>query len=116
MKKVYLVNSFSPSMIPIPSRVEFFELSAEEFCKKVSNPNIVNAIGHQGTVDLVNSLCSANLTMNRAQIKAEVGDELLITSLMVRLPEGKVLNSEEMKQLLSEGKIKFVEARVLPLS
>ncbi len=45
--------------------VEFGEISKEEFCNAVSNA--INAIGHESTVSLINTLCNTNLRLNRIE-------------------------------------------------
>lgn len=108
----FIANSFSPSMTPLPSLVRFSEITLNEFCNAVKNSKTVNAIGHQGTVDVVNSLCESDLKMNRIQIKAQTGDTIYIITLMVRIEEGKVLSGDELKELLAQGKVKFLKAEV----
>lgn len=107
---IYIANSFSPSMVTSPSLVRFIEITDKEFCEAVRNPESVNSIGHQGTVDVINSVCGANLKMNRIQIRAKPGDVIYIAVLTVRLEEGKVLNSQELSQMLEQGKVKFIKA------
>jgi len=92
------------------STVQFDEISKEEFCNAVSNA--INAIGHESTVSLVNSLCNTNLKVNRIAIKAKHGDQIYVFTVMVRLEEGKILSAQEIQQMYNEGKIKFVRARV----
>lgn len=108
---IYLANAFSPNMINMPAAVEFEETNLEEFCSAVKS-NSINAIGHQGTVGLINQLCGTNIVVNRISIKAGIGDLIYIIMLSVRLEEGKVLGSQELEQMLKEGKIKFVKAKI----
>ena len=109
----YLANAFSPSMLTLlPLDVEFSPVNEQEFCEEVVNRNPVNAVGHQGTVDLINSLCGSNLKVNRISILADVGDEIYIVMLTVRLEEGKILSKEEIQRMYQEGKVKFMKAKV----
>jgi len=108
---IYIANSFSPSMLPkLPMDVEFTNVEDKEFCAAVNGG--VNAIGHQGTADLINKLCGTDLKVNRISIQANVGDVLYILMLTTRLEEGKVLTSGEIMRMYQEGKIKFVKAKV----
>lgn len=109
----YLTNGFAPGMLELPTLVQFNETTAEEFCQVAKDPSTINAIGHKGTSDLINQLCGSNITTNRIQIKANANDELYIVNVAVRLEEGKVLKKEELEQLLKDGKIKFVKAKVI---
>ena len=115
-RQIYLTNSFTPAMLmSIGSTVRFDEISKEEFCNAVSNTinaNVINAIGHESTVSLVNSLCNTNLKVNRIAIKAKPGDQIYVFTVMVRLEEGKILSTQEIQQMYNEGKIKFIKSRV----
>jgi hypothetical protein len=88
--------------------IEFKEVDKSEFCEAVTKA--VNSIGHSGTVELINKLCDTAITVNRISFKADIGDEIYIIVLTVRLEEGKVLKSEEIEQLYKEGKVKLLKA------
>ena len=107
---LYITNGFSPSMLKLPADVEFKEVGKEEFCGAASKG--VNAIGHAGTIDLVNNLCGIALSVNRISITATVGDEIYIIMLTTRLDEGKVLKAEEIQRMYNEGKVRLVKAKV----
>jgi len=107
---IYITNGFSPSMLKLPADVEFKEVSKDEFCGAVSKG--VNAIGHAGTIDLINKLCGIALSVNRISITATVGDEIYIIMLTTRLEEGKVLNADEIQRMYNEGKVRLVKAKV----
>jgi hypothetical protein len=107
---IYIANGFSPSMLKLPADVEFKEVSKDEFCGTVSRG--INAIGHAGTIDLINKLCGTALAVNRISITAAVGDEIHITMLITRLEEGKVLNTDEIQRMYNEGKVRLVKAKV----
>ncbi len=107
---MYITNGFSPSMLKLPADVEFKEVSKEEFCGAASKG--VNAIGHAGTIDLVNNLCGIALSVNRISITAAVGDEIYIIMLTTRLEEGKVLKTDEIQRMYNEGKVRLVKAKV----
>ncbi|MEM0071273.1 STIV orfB116 family protein [Metallosphaera sp.] len=99
---VYLSNAFSPGMLssyPVTVRIE--QVSESEFANVVKSENVVNAIGHQGTVDFINAKFNAKLMMNRITLKLGSGDVLYIIQLLTRLPEGKVLTSEEVANIKS---------------
>jgi len=106
---IYLANAFSPSMLSkLPLDVEFTNVQVSEFCEAVNGG--VNAIGHQGTVDLINSLCGSSLKVNRVSISAGSGDEIYIVTLTARLEEGKILGREDIFKMYQEGKVKFIKA------
>jgi len=107
----YVTNGFSPSMLPLPAYVQFTNIDIKEFCEVVAS-GVQNAIGHQGTVDLVNSICGSSLKVNRISINALVGDNIYIVMLTTRLEEGKVLNKDEVMKMYNEGKVRFIRAKI----
>ena len=107
----YLVNAFSPSMVNLPADVSFTNVNKNEFCEMVAH-GVKNAIGHQGTVDFVNSLCGTSLIPNRVPIRAKSGDILYIVMLAFRLEEGKVLGIQEVVKAYEEGKLMLIRAEI----
>lgn len=116
IKTKYLVNAFSLNMLhvslaPHAYRLEVIELHENEFCEQIDNAT-VNAVGHQATTDLINSICSTKLVPNRVDIKLRDGDVLLVVQVLERLPEGKILSYDEIKKLLKNNKVKFIKLRL----
>jgi len=106
----FIANGFSPSMLFLPATVEFKEIGKGEFCGAVTKG--VNAIGHKGTIDLVNGLCGSNLQVNRIEVKGRIGDVIYIVMLATRLEEGKILGTDEVMKMYNEGKVRLVRAKV----
>ena len=110
MMTTYVVNAFSANMVTPPVNVEFGQVGKEEFCGAIAGG--INAIGHAGTIDLINELCGTNLQVNRAGIKAKVGDTVYIVMLTVRLEEGKVLKADEVRRMYDDGKVVLMKAMI----
>ena len=108
----YVVNAFSPSMLNQDTDISFQAIDREEFCKNVADGT--NAIGHDGTVTIINTMCGTHLQVNRITVHVQPTDVLYIFGINTRLPEGKVLDKDELDQLLKEGKIRFWKATVFP--
>ncbi len=104
----YLVNGFSPNMLSQSSDISFQAVDEQEFCANISTSN--NAIGHDGTVSLINTMCNTQIATNRVMVKVQPGDIVYIINIGVRLSEGKVLTYNELEQLLKDGKIQFWKA------
>lgn len=112
----YLVNAFSLNMLPVLDNItvtlHIRKLTVNEFCEEIANAEIVNAIGHASTVSVINTMCKTDLLPNRIEIKLGNGDELLIFQVRVRLPEGKVLTVDEVKQLLDQKQVELIKVKV----
>jgi hypothetical protein len=98
--KIYLLNSMAPSMFTTPGNIIINQVNAEQAKQLLQGNEIVNAIGHQATVDVLNLLLGTNYNVNRIQVKLAYGDEAIVFGLAKRLEEGKVLRSvEEVEQV-----------------
>ena len=110
-KPAYVANAFSLSMLSslLKDRdtvtVSVRKLSAKEAERYLRNS--VSVLGHEGTVKLLNELFGLNLKVNRVNYVANENDKLVVVQLNERLPEGKVLSLDEMKEMLKNGKLSF---------
>ena len=59
----------------------------------------VSAIGHAASADMLTRLLAMDIHVNRIHITMEAGDQALILRLLERLPEGKILNDQEIKNV-----------------
>jgi len=114
MGKTYLINVFSINMLnEFPVNITIDRIDKDEFCLNLEmrseEGELVNAIGHDSTVNLVNKLCEVQLQKNRIEVKMQKGDTALIIMIAERLPEGKVLSNEEIEDMYKQGKISFYE-------
>ena len=108
----YLVNAFSINMIrEFPARIMVDMIDGEEFCLALGtgtqSGELINAVGHDSTIDVINKLCGTQLQKNRIEIKMVQGDIAFVIMVNHRLEEGKVLNEEEILRMLWQGKISF---------
>ncbi len=77
---------------------------AREF---VRNGKFVSAVGHESTAKLLSKLLNVEIKTNRVFVSMEKGDEALAIQLMERIPEGKVLDIEEIEEMYCNGRIIF---------
>jgi hypothetical protein len=61
--------------------------------------NFVSAIGHEATAKVLSELLGVEVPFNRITVKFKKGDMGLHFALKTRLPEGKILSEEELRQL-----------------
>ena len=98
---IYLANAFSLSMLTPPATVKVTEVSEEEVKRVIAN-GFTSAIGHDATAKIISTQLGVQVPVNRVAIQLKPGDLLLVFQLLTRLPEGKVLNEEEMKQVAAK--------------
>ncbi len=59
----------------------------------------VSAVGHVPTAEFLSNLLGITIPANRIRVEMRPGDCALVFRLKERLPEGKVLSADEMKQI-----------------
>jgi hypothetical protein len=105
--KLVINNAFSLTMLQHFDYVKVVvqRLSRDEVKRKideiVKRPDyeVVLAIGHESTARLVSQLLGFEVPMNRIQVSLDYRTELLVFQLRTRLPEGRILSEEELKQV-----------------
>jgi len=102
MSKVYLLNTL---IVPIDFdkhplvHVVMEKISVEEAKQILTNNPFVSAIGHEATAKLLSQLLGIVIPANRISIFFEPDDIGIHFFLKTRLPEGKILTEEELKNL-----------------
>lgn len=75
------------------------KIDLKEARELVREMNFISAIGHESTAKLLSELLEVDIPYNRIAVKFKVGDMGLHFFLKTRIPEGKVLTEEELRQL-----------------
>lgn len=93
MKK-YLLNS---PVLAVPGLYDYKDADVAEIA--LFAVDTVSAIGHPGTAEVMTQVLGFEVKANRAYITLNPGDMALVFQITERLPEGKVLTAEELKEL-----------------
>jgi hypothetical protein len=99
--RVVLANAFSLSMLPMSSAETILrvkEVGIEEV-KELLAGGYESAIGHESTAAFLTKLLGVEVKADRRQITIDTNTVLIVFQLMSRLPEGKVLNEQEMAEI-----------------
>ena len=104
---VYVSNAFSLSMLTPPTTVKVLEVSGDDV-KDILKDSFVSAVGHEATAKIISTQLNIQVPVNRISIKLTSGDVLVVFQLLVRLPEGKILSEDEMKQVQAKWYVCFV--------
>ena len=112
---LYITNAFSVNMVPLTQAEEWASVYIKRIDvelaraiitgRKNAGWNIVSAVGHAGTAQIMTQLLSFEVPVNRIAIKLNEGDEAIVFQVLERLPEGKVLSKDEIETLMKQGKI-----------
>jgi hypothetical protein len=94
----YLGNAFSLGMLKASGVLGVRKPSLEQVKEELSE-GFESVVGHESTAKLLSKLLGVEVPVNRATIKLNVGDELIVFQLLTRLPEGAILTEEELSKL-----------------
>ncbi len=75
------------------------DITLEEARNLVTENEILSAVGHQSTADILTTLVGTEVPMNRIQFAQETGQKALVFKLNGRPEEGKILTAEEIEAI-----------------
>ncbi|MEM0106511.1 MAG: DUF1874 domain-containing protein [Zestosphaera sp.] len=97
---LYLASAFALGMIEEPiALLKVVRIDIEDAKKWLKVSKYVSIVGHESTANLMSALLSLPVSVNRTNIKLKRGDRVIVFQIMTRLPEGKVLSEEELKNV-----------------
>ncbi len=79
--------------------VSLLKIDLEKARKIVREMPFTSAVGHEATAKVLSELLGVEIPFNRIAVRMREGDAGLHFVLRTRLPEGKVLSEEELRQL-----------------
>ena len=98
---VYISNAFSLSMLTGSATIKVLEVSVNDV-KDIIKDGFVSAIGHETTAQAITSQLGVQVPVNRVSIQLKTGDNLVVFQLLSRLPEGKILSQDELRQMAAK--------------
>jgi hypothetical protein len=69
-------------------------LSLSDVRALVAHHDILSAVGHASTAQILTELLGVDVPMNRIQFVQEVGQQAIVFKLKGRMPEGQILTRE----------------------
>lgn len=75
------------------------DITLEQAKELVTQNEILSAVGHQATADILTTLLETEVPMNRIQFAQEKGQKALVFKLLGRPEEGKILTEQEINQI-----------------
>jgi len=97
---VYLTNAFSLSMLTESDVVVHVqEITPEQLKQELTASTFVSAVGHESTADILSKILGIHIPINRQAIRFKENDTVYVYQLLQRLPEGVILNREEITQI-----------------
>lgn len=74
------------------------ELTLEQ-AQALTRGEIISAVGHQSTADILTELLQVNVPMNRIQFAQQPGQKAVVFKLNGRAPEGTILTREQIEEI-----------------
>ena len=96
MEKLAILNT---SILTSTGMYELQDITLQEAQQLVQNNEILSAIGHQSTADILTTLLGTTIPMNRIMFEQQEGQKALIFKLLSRPEEGKILTQQEIEQI-----------------
>lgn len=94
--KITLLNA---AILTAFGTFEFQPVSLPDARSLLENSQIDSAIGHAATAEILTELLGTEIETKRAEYKQGIGETALVFRLKSRVPEGKVLNREEIEKV-----------------
>lgn len=94
--KILLLNA---AVLTANGTFKLSNIALEDVKEMLTEENIMSAIGHSATADIMSELVGINIPTNRIQAKQEAGQRAIIFKLLKRPEEGKILNREEIEEI-----------------
>ena len=74
-------------------------ISLDEVKKLIgSTPEIISAVGHQATAEIITDILEKKVSFNRINFHQQVGQQALVFKLNTRPPEGIILSRTEIEK------------------
>ena len=95
-KQLAILNT---SILTVTGIFELKDITLQEAQQLVKDNNILSAVGHQSTADILTTLLGVQVPMNRIMFEQEVGQKCLVFKLNGRPEEGKILTQQEIEEI-----------------
>jgi len=99
---LYILNSL---IVPVDFQnkqgyvVSLWKIDLETARRIIREMPFTSAVGHEATAKVLTELLGVEIPFNRIAVKMKEGDSAIHFVLRTRLPEGKVLSEEELREL-----------------
>jgi hypothetical protein len=96
--KLAILNT---SILTTYGQYDYSQISLEEARQLIAakGENIISAVGHQSTAEILTELLGVAVPMNRIQFAQEAGQQALVFKLKSRVPEGVILSRANIEQI-----------------
>ena len=94
--KLAILNT---SILTTTGTFKLQDITLEQAQQLVQDNEILSAVGHQSTADILTTLLGIEVPMNRIMFEQETGQRALVFKLNGRPEEGKILTQQEIEEI-----------------
>ena len=94
--KLALLNT---SILTAYGNYQYTPLNLSAAQKMAASNELLSAIGHQSTAEILTELLGVEVPMNRIQFAQEIGQNAIVFKLKCRPPEGAILTRDEIESI-----------------
>ena len=87
------------SILTTTGTFQLEDITLQEAQKVVKESEILSAVGHQSTAEILTTLLGVQIPMNRIMFEQEQGQKALVFKLLGRPEEGKILTQQEIEEI-----------------
>ena len=105
MKNTLTVAVLNTTILTNDGEFTLKTITLEEAKEILKGKEILSAVGHESTSQILTKLLEREIPLNRIQFKQEAGQKAICFKLLGRPEEGKILSLEDIKKIGYELKL-----------
>ena len=94
-----MITILNTSILTTTGTFRLDDITLEEAKNLVHNNEILSAVGHKSTADILTTLLQKEIPANRIEYAQNVNEKALVFKLNGRPEEGKILTADEIQEI-----------------
>lgn len=94
-----MITILNTSILTTTGTFKLNDITLDEAKNLVHNNEILSAVGHKSTADVMTTLLNINVIADRIEFTQETGQKALVFKLNGRAEEGKILTEDEIQEI-----------------
>lgn len=94
-----MITILNTSILTTTGTFRLDNITLDEAKNLVHNNEILSAVGHKSTADILTTLLGKEIPANRIEYAQNVNEKALVFKLNGRPEEGKILTADEIEQI-----------------
>lgn len=94
-----IITILNTSILTTTGTFRLDDITLDEAKNLVHNNEILSAVGHKSTADILTTLLEKEIPANRIEYAQNVNEKALVFKLNGRPEEGKILTADEIEQI-----------------